>query len=663
MGLLYTLKHNKYLLILLFIFLINGSECTINDSVLILTCSHHKPEFIELQQKSFAKLLKNPYKLVVINDASSESMAQNIEDTCKKVGAQCLRFRQEWHNLPYIPHNEGLDYNFPSLRHSNCMQFALNMVGLHHNGVVLVIDNDAFLVKPFDINEYMSNCDIAGFLRPAIDWTTKAHVIYDYKHLWPPVMIFNMGTLPNKHTLSLSSGLINQNVWVDSGGGTYTYLKNNPNARLKEFNLLNFNPIPGNVHPNFLQFGDPYYTLEETKNTNLTKGLGLDDKAADFLKKGPVEVQFFLNGTFFHYMSAGNWMNRPSEWHELKSTLIHEYLHNVIEDNLDNSPTNLHQSDTENIVTVHTSDNNNDEIISSSEAHEDVLILICNSENPYFIEQQYLTFSKYLTDAHRLIVINDAPGNITQQNIHKVCESHNIKYVKLTNIHKDPQLRQSYVLQYALDNIACNHPGLVVFIDSEVFLMRSISLRKIMQGYQIGGYLRSAQISKENFHPATQCMYLWPALMIFDMKNLPDKEHINLHGGTLKEKSYWTGTGGNTYHYLKQHPEIKVKLFNTIGINIVPSLLKPIFNLLNIPYYTVGQSKKLTLLQRLGFTQPEIEFITTGIPNIQYIADNNFLHYMNDLSDSTSSNLQLYKSNIFKKYLEKILRENNPITA
>ncbi|UNE35693.1 hypothetical protein KG892_01580 [Vermiphilus pyriformis] len=350
-----------------------------NESVLIITCSHHKPEFLELQQKTFAKFLKNTYKFIVINDAPSEEMAQKIENTCKKIDAHCLRFHQGWHNLPYIPHNEGLDYNFPSLRHSNCMQFGLNMVGLHHNGVVLIIDNDAFLVQPFDINQYMSDCDIAGFLRPAIDWSTKLHIIYDYKHLWPPVMMFNMSTLPNKQTLSLSAGLISPNVWVDSGGGTYTYLKNNPHARLKEFNLLNFNPIPEQIHPNFLQFGDPYYTLEETKDIDLAKHIGLDDKAALFLKKGPVEVQFFLNGVFFHYMSAGNWLGRTDTWHEIKYSLVHEYLSNLLDDTSSNTTNN---SSLTQVVNSEINQNNTDHIYNNVNNNE-VLILICNSDNPF----------------------------------------------------------------------------------------------------------------------------------------------------------------------------------------------------------------------------------------------------------------------------------------
>ena len=50
-----------------------------------LECGHNynRPDFINIQQATFKKFLKDDYEYVVFNDATDQNLAQQYSDPCK----------------------------------------------------------------------------------------------------------------------------------------------------------------------------------------------------------------------------------------------------------------------------------------------------------------------------------------------------------------------------------------------------------------------------------------------------------------------------------------------------------------------------------------------------------------------------------------------------
>ena len=111
--------NNKFKIIsLLMLSLTNHS---IQSKVLIITHSYNRPDFIELQQKTFAKFLKDEYEFVVFNDAESNpDMFKKIEDTCKRCGIRCIKIPQAIHDKPYLHRWPGESNNHSCVRWCKC---------------------------------------------------------------------------------------------------------------------------------------------------------------------------------------------------------------------------------------------------------------------------------------------------------------------------------------------------------------------------------------------------------------------------------------------------------------------------------------------------------------------------------------------------------------
>ena len=130
--------------------------------VLIITHNYNRPDFIELQDKAFKKFLKDDYRYVVFNDATSEEMRKKIEETCKKLNIECIQIPQEIHSRPYLPREPNERIN-ASIRHANVVMYSLDFMGFDHDGIVFIVDSDILLIRPFSIEKYMKDKDIKDY--------------------------------------------------------------------------------------------------------------------------------------------------------------------------------------------------------------------------------------------------------------------------------------------------------------------------------------------------------------------------------------------------------------------------------------------------------------------------------------------------------------------
>ena len=104
-------------LLLLAIFQLSFSE-----KILIITHAYNRPEFIEIQHKTFQKFLADEYEFVVFNDARTDAMANQISEACQTNGVRCIRIPQEIHTRPYLPRRPGDPLQRANIRHANNTQ-------------------------------------------------------------------------------------------------------------------------------------------------------------------------------------------------------------------------------------------------------------------------------------------------------------------------------------------------------------------------------------------------------------------------------------------------------------------------------------------------------------------------------------------------------------
>lgn len=267
------------------------------QKVLIITHVHSRPDFIELHDKTFKAFLKDDYEYVVFNDAPTDEMCKKMETKCKELGVQCIR-------IPQVLHSKRND---PSGRHIDGIQYSLERLGYNHNGPVLIIDSDMFLIKPFSVIEYLQCYDfIAGEQYHTNGCSEIAHAS-------ACLTFINMMALPNRHTLNFSDGYV-EGIACDVGGQTYYYFKNNPTVRTKFFHPVSTDLLP--------------------RDEEQLRALGYDNNAINLIiiLGKSLGMEFHADGNFLHHYAGGsNWPGFAQDYLKEKSRIINHYIDQVIQ--------------------------------------------------------------------------------------------------------------------------------------------------------------------------------------------------------------------------------------------------------------------------------------------------------------------------------------------
>lgn len=289
-----------------------------HNQVLIITHAFNRPDFIEMQCRTFKKFFKDDYRFVLFNDANNEPMSAQIKVMCQEWGIECIRVPQEIHDRPYHKRWPGEPYHRPNIRHANAIQYSLDTLGFNHDGILLIIDSDMFPVRPFSITEYMKDADTAGVFRGFRP---------DGGYIWPGICFLNMATLPNKRDINFNCGFID-GYSVDVGGHTYCYFRDNPTVTKKGITEISsyqlFCPHTG------IPMRNCKMDTPQAEQIRQLKEHGFNDKEITFLQKRPHTVHFNLNNIFFHHGAGTNYENYPYEHVENKRKMIFEFLESVL---------------------------------------------------------------------------------------------------------------------------------------------------------------------------------------------------------------------------------------------------------------------------------------------------------------------------------------------
>lgn len=180
-----------------------------------------------------------------------------------------------------------------------------------------MVDSDLFLVKNFSIKNYLKDYQLGGLHQQKASGGTLI------PYLWIGIVFMDMSQLPQKETLNFNCGKI-YGVSVDAGGFTHYYLKSHPEVKVKYSDYAHSSGISCN---NCIQERSEQTC---THNRLQLQERGFDNQQINALQAGLHDVEFFVQGTFFHYRAGTNWNQQSKEYHETKSRLLNQYIFNIM---------------------------------------------------------------------------------------------------------------------------------------------------------------------------------------------------------------------------------------------------------------------------------------------------------------------------------------------
>lgn len=251
--------------------------------------------------------------MTIFNDAPSAKLRSEISAECTKLGIECIMIPPSVHSTDFPKRYIGEPLTLET-RGVQSMQYALTTKGFAHDGIVMLIDSDMFLVKAFSVENFLHGNHIAAVpvQQGPINYICNSLVFID------------MTQCPNKNQINFYPGRID-NVVVGAGGHMHRYFNQNPSVTLK--------PIDRMLSINFALCTDSS-CLEGNSlcdhNQGLFNKLGFNTEQIIFLSRHPRNIEFLCNNSFLHYRGGSNWDAKSKTYITKKTLLVHSYIEDVL---------------------------------------------------------------------------------------------------------------------------------------------------------------------------------------------------------------------------------------------------------------------------------------------------------------------------------------------
>lgn len=258
----------------------------------IFTFGANRPDFVELQLRSFHKHLQEPFDFTVFNNALYDSTGganyNGLHEVGRAQGIRVIDIQKEQRlvevcqsmetSCPLFMHSGN--YSNANVAHAYALCWAWQNVISRERGPIAIMDSDVFLIEPVRLTDYIQDAVMAN-IPDGKPYQSEA-VMY----MWPTFMLADLARLPEPETLCWWCGRI-KGVPVDVGGQTYHYFQ---------------------AHP-------------ELKIFNIPRAHFSDNDAVDFHPANYDE--FYLDkATVLHYRSGSNWNQRSGEYHAIKTAWL-----------------------------------------------------------------------------------------------------------------------------------------------------------------------------------------------------------------------------------------------------------------------------------------------------------------------------------------------------
>lgn len=234
-------------------------------TIQIFTSVVNRPDFVVLQNKLFQKFLKNEYQFHIVDDSVDEDIEKEFLSLCQNNDIKY--YKKPKRNFQVSPGRacaDAVQWTYDNIIKKD-----------YSDSLVFFCDSDMFLIDDFDIEEYLSDCVIAGLPQ------YRGSVTY----MWNGIMFFNMPKVMEiDPDIDFSDGQVGSEL-TDVGGYTYYYFKKN-NINMKETDV---------------QYPTHYEDIDLQKNS------------------GGYDMELHLDGKFLHYRAATNW---HSNWRDSKDPLL-----------------------------------------------------------------------------------------------------------------------------------------------------------------------------------------------------------------------------------------------------------------------------------------------------------------------------------------------------
>jgi hypothetical protein len=172
----------------------------------IYSIHYNKPEYIELQKKSFDKWVKFDYEFIVVNNAIDINLINLISTTSQDLGLRTINCNNNISGMS-------------SVSHQNSFKYIIDDVQDGDN--VMIVDHDLFVMNEVDESYYNKH-----------DMVILPQLRGNIEYPWPGLIIFN--NIKRKCEISFDSVTI-ENESCDTGGKMYYYIKDN-NLNIKKVN-------------------------------------------------------------------------------------------------------------------------------------------------------------------------------------------------------------------------------------------------------------------------------------------------------------------------------------------------------------------------------------------------------------------------------------------
>ena len=172
----------------------------------------NRPEFIRIQHTTFKRFLKDDYELIVLNDAKDPKVREAINVECQRLSLACLETPDD------------LIHSSASVAHCAVIQWAYDNISLkeYADCINVFVDSDLFMINAFSIEEFVGDHAVGGLPQ------RRGNIIY----YWLGMLILNVPQMPRPERLNVFCGIV-RGMNVDSGGMTWYYFHENPQARVR----------------------------------------------------------------------------------------------------------------------------------------------------------------------------------------------------------------------------------------------------------------------------------------------------------------------------------------------------------------------------------------------------------------------------------------------
>lgn len=275
--------------------------------ITIATTAYNQPQFISLQYTLLKKFSKEPFRFIVFNDAPNKTLKDVINFECNNLNIECYTVPENLHKKEFVPRFIGEPLTL-TVRSAQTANYAFHQsLVKNDNNILVFIDADIFLIKPFSFVEYLENFSLA----------TRLLIQENYTYCWPGLMIINTKKASDLSQLNLLSGRI-KNTPLERGGYSSHYLKKHPSS-CKKINAWQ------SSHFNWCT--DITCNKKDCiHNQEALKTAGLECPQLQLLTLQTSNLEFLCNHHFLHYNDCSNKGAKSKDYHSKKQAACFAYL-------------------------------------------------------------------------------------------------------------------------------------------------------------------------------------------------------------------------------------------------------------------------------------------------------------------------------------------------